>query len=167
MTAVVRDPANTATFEDFFEAEHERLFAALWLITRNRHEAEEVKQDAFLKILERWDRVATVENPTGYLYRTAMNLYRSRLRRAAVAIRKSAHMIPADDFVDRIEEREVVVRALALLPPRQRAAVVLVDLFSYPPDEAAVLLGVKTSSVRALTSRGRAKLKDVIGDQDG
>jgi RNA polymerase sigma-70 factor, ECF subfamily len=40
----------------------------------NRAEAEELAQDAFLKVWERWDRVADIEEPVGYLYRTAMNL---------------------------------------------------------------------------------------------
>ena len=47
-------------------------FAALWLVTRNSHEAEEIMQDAFLKLWERWDRVNQMDDPTGYLYRTAM-----------------------------------------------------------------------------------------------
>ena len=50
-------------FESFFLAHHLRLFRALWLMTRNRHEAEEVMQDAFLRVWERWDRVATLPDP--------------------------------------------------------------------------------------------------------
>src|SRR5690349_8376946 len=84
-------PANPATperrFEDFFSQHHLRLFRAVWLLTRNRHEAEEVMQDAFLRTWERWDRVSAMPDPVGYLYRTAMNLFRSRRRRAAVALR--------------------------------------------------------------------------------
>src|SRR5438874_8789087 len=45
-------------FESFFLAHHLRLFRALWLMTRNRHEAEEIMQDAFLRVWERWERVA-------------------------------------------------------------------------------------------------------------
>ena len=42
------------SFEDFFEQTHQRLFGGLCLITGNRHEAEEVMQDAYLKVWERW-----------------------------------------------------------------------------------------------------------------
>ena len=52
-------------FEKFYEAEHADLYAALWLVTRNRHEAEEIMQDAFLKVWERWDRVSELDDPTG------------------------------------------------------------------------------------------------------
>src|SRR5947207_1099906 len=50
-------------FESFFELRHERLFRALWLVTRNRHEAEELTQDAFLKVWQRWDRVGGGADP--------------------------------------------------------------------------------------------------------
>src|SRR4051812_32446251 len=79
------------SFEAFFEEERADLFSALWLVTRNRQEAEEIMQDAFLKLWERWDRVRRLDDPTGYLYRTAMNGFRNRARRAAVALRKTLH----------------------------------------------------------------------------
>src|SRR5207249_2647958 len=88
-TAAPAREGSAANFEAFFEAEHLRMFRALWLLTRSRHEAEELMQDAFLKVWERWDRVSGLSDPEGYLYRTAMNLFRSRLRRAAVALRKT------------------------------------------------------------------------------
>ena len=75
------------TFEEFFEAHRDRLFSALWLVCRDRHEAEEVSQDAFLKLWERWEAIRGLENPEGYLFRTALNLYRNRRRRAALALR--------------------------------------------------------------------------------
>src|SRR5205823_12049424 len=76
-------------FETFFQAEHGRLVRALYLVAGNAHEADELAQEAFLKVWERWNRVITMEDPVGYLYRTAMNAFRSRLRRAVVAARRS------------------------------------------------------------------------------
>jgi len=70
------------SFEEFFAAESEKLFRRMWLATGNRAESEEITQDAFLALWERWDRVATLDDPTGYLNRTAMNLFRKRYRRA-------------------------------------------------------------------------------------
>ena len=51
-------------FEAFSEREKERLFQALGLVTRNRFEAEEFAQDAFLSVYERRDRVAKMDEPT-------------------------------------------------------------------------------------------------------
>ena len=81
-------------FEDLVEAESTRLYGALCLIARDRFEAEDVMQEAFLKVWELWDRVRVMEDPTGYLYRTALNLYRKRLRRASLAVRRAIRLAP-------------------------------------------------------------------------
>ncbi len=167
MTAIAASElVGSATFEEFFLAERQGLYGALWLVTRNKHEAEEIAQDAFLKVLEHWDRVGEMDDPTGYLYRTAMNLWRSRGRRAALALRKAAHTLPRDDGIAAIEERETVIRALAPLTPRQRAAIVLTDLLGFTSEEAAEALGVRASTVRVLAARARAKLKEEMGVKD-
>ncbi len=70
-------------FEEFFEAEKDRLLRVLSLITGSSSEAEDLAQEAFTRVFERWDMVATMEDPAGYLHRTAMNLFRSQYRRAA------------------------------------------------------------------------------------
>lgn len=85
-------------------------------------------QEAFLRIWERWDRVGALDDPTGYLYRTALNLYRKRLRRAKVALRRAVGTLPPRDGFKDVDERDEVVRALGRLTERQRTSVVLVDL---------------------------------------
>ena len=59
-------------FESFFEDQRSKVFGAMCLVTGNRQEAEEITQDAFLRLWERWDRVAEVEDPAGFLFKTAM-----------------------------------------------------------------------------------------------
>jgi RNA polymerase sigma-70 factor, ECF subfamily len=157
----------SAGFETFFEQQHERLFRALWLLTRNRQEAEEVMQDAFLRLWERWDWVAAGSDPVGYLYRTAMNVWRSRLRRAAVAARKVIHHIQDDDQMVGVEERDAVVRALAPLPPRQRAAVVLMDVLDLSSERASEVLGIRPVTVRVLAARARAALAKEMEERHG
>jgi RNA polymerase sigma-70 factor (ECF subfamily) len=165
--AVAGSPAEQETkltFERFFELERGRLFGAVVLLTRDRHEAEELMQDAFLRVLERWDRVAAMEDPTGYLYRTAMNLFRSRRRRAAVAVRRAVRPSVQTDDLARIEGTDAAVRVLAKLSPRERAAVVLVDVLGLTSEDAADPLGVKASTVRVLLARGRAGLRKEWAD---
>lgn len=79
------EPSAPPEFDDFFATESKALFRRLWLVTRNRAEAEEVMQDAFLSLYERWDRMATIDDPKAY--RTAFNAWKKRSRRAARALR--------------------------------------------------------------------------------
>ena len=52
-----------ARFDTFFEEEHERLFKALYFVTGDRHDAEDLMQDAFLRLWERWDEIGTDRGP--------------------------------------------------------------------------------------------------------
>jgi RNA polymerase sigma-70 factor, ECF subfamily len=155
------------TFEALFAEERDRLFASLWLITSDRHEAEEIAQDAFVKVWERWERRGAPDDPTAYLFRTAMNIQRNRRRRAAVVLRRTTSPKESADELGAVEARDVVMRALGALTPSQRAALVLMDLLDMTSTEAAAALGVRPSTVRVLAARGRAALSARIGANDG
>lgn len=154
-------------FEDFYEAQHRDLFGAMCLIAGNRHDAEEITQEAFVTVWERWDRVERMENPAGYLYRTAMNTFRMRFRRAKIAARRVARSIGKSDDLDVFEARHELDRGLATLTPRQRAAIVLTELIELSSAEAGKAMGVKPATVRKLASQGREALRAAIGDVDG
>jgi RNA polymerase sigma-70 factor, ECF subfamily len=162
-------PADSGSaFDDFFAEHRVGLFGALWLVTRDRHEAEELTQDAFVKVWERWDRVQELEDPVGYLYRTGMNLLRNRRRRVALAVRRAVRMVPPpDDEMRTVDDRDAIVRALGRLTPAQRAALVLVDLVGFTSEEAGKALGVRPSTVRVLAARGRTTLRQQTGGFDG
>jgi RNA polymerase sigma-70 factor (ECF subfamily) len=101
-----------------------------------------------------------MEDPSGYLYRTAMNAWRSRGRRTVLALRRVVHTVPHDDDMRAVEERDVVVRALARLTPRQRAAIVLVDLLGLTSGAAGEALGVRASTIRVLVGRARTTVRE-------
>jgi RNA polymerase sigma-70 factor (ECF subfamily) len=149
-------------FEGFFEENRARLFGALCLVTGNRHEAEEIAQDAFLKLWERWGRVSTLEDPTGFLFRTAMNVFRNRARRAGLALRKALALAPSTDDLAAVEERDALVRAMRGLTPHQRAALVLTGYLGYSSEDAARILGIRASTVRALATKGRAAARATV-----
>jgi RNA polymerase sigma-70 factor, ECF subfamily len=151
------------SFEEFFEMEQGGLFGALRLITGNRHDAEELTQEAFLKLWERWDAVGRMENPTGYLYRTALNAYRMRRRRAVLAAHRFARRLGRRDDFAAAEARREIDQSLLRLTPRQRAAVVLTELLEFNSTEAAEALGSTPANVRKLASQGREVLRRAIG----
>lgn len=145
-------------FEDFFHAERARLFRALLLVTGDRWQAEEILQDSFCRIWQRWDEVARMKDPSGYLFRTAMNGHRSAYRRAMRAARHVVAPAVSPDPFDEIAARDEAVRALARLTSRQRAAVVVTELLGYPSADAARILGIRAGTVRTLVSQARAAL---------
>ena len=152
-----------ASFDSFFEEEHERLYKALYFVTGNRQDAEELMQDAFLKLWERWDSIDQVEDPTGYLFRIGLNAFRMRRRRAAMSARKIVPLTEArDPFLD-VDMRTDVRAMLLVLSPRQRAAILLLDLLGYPSDQAARIMRVTPSTVRALATKGRRALRAIEG----
>ena len=155
-----------ADFENFFRAEYDRLFQALFLLTGDTHEADDVAQDAFLRVFERWDRVSKMESPAGYVYRTALNAYRSRLRKLAVRARRVFRTVPSEDISGSIVAGEDVRRALAGLPSTQREAIVLVEWLGLPSEEAGGVLGIDAASVRGRIHRGWASMRRSLGDGD-
>jgi RNA polymerase sigma-70 factor (ECF subfamily) len=155
-----------ARFDEFFEDEHERLFKALYFVTGNRHDAEELMQDAFMRLWERWDQIDRISDPTGYLFRVALNGFRMRRRRAATALRKLAPLTEDRDLFADAEMRADVQRLLLGLTVRQRAALLLVDLLGYSSEQAAVILRVRPSTVRALATQGRRALRVKEGARD-
>ncbi len=152
------------TFESLVEAEHAGLFKALYLVSGNRAEAEELMQDAFLAVWERWDRVRVMDDPTGYLFKTAMNLFRKRRRRASVAIRKVFSPALHEDAFDSVLDRAVVFQALEQLTPAERAAIVVTALLGYSSEEAARMLGTTAGTIRVRTSRARAQMQRTAGE---
>ena len=105
-----------SAFEDFFHAEHERLFQALYLLTGDRFEADDLAQEALLRAYERWDRVGAMDSPAGYVYKTALNLNRSRLRALVVRARRVFAEVPDEDLSAAVAATHDVRRALARIP---------------------------------------------------
>ena len=146
-------------FRTFFEDEHRRLYKTLYFVTGDRSEAADLMQEAFLKLWERWDRIESIEDPTAYLFKVALNANRMRARAARRAARRQIPLGLVRDPYDDVNVREDVLAMLRSIAPRQRAALVLLDLYGYGSGEAARIMGIRPSTVRALATQGRAVLR--------
>jgi DNA-directed RNA polymerase specialized sigma24 family protein len=144
------DAGAPPTFEALFDVEHRRLHRALCVLTGDPHEAEELAQDAFVRVWEHWDRVRAMADPTGYL----------------LALRAQFTPREAADSLSVVDDRDTVVRRLRRLTRNQRAAVVLLDLLEFTSEEAASILRSTPGAVRTQASRGRAALRQTEGDLD-
>jgi RNA polymerase sigma-70 factor (ECF subfamily) len=155
---------DTSTFEAFYLAQHERLFQALYLLTGDRFEADDLAQEALLRTYERWDRVAAMDSPAGYVYRTALNLHRSRLRSVLLRMRRRFAAVPGEDLSGPVSASHDIRTALAELPRGQREAVILVEWLGLGSAEAGRVLGIDASSVRGRLHRARASLQEKLED---
>ena len=152
-------PVTPSSFDELFFDHHDRLYRALYFVTGSREDAEELMQDAFLKLWERWDSIRKIDDPVAWLFRVSLNGFRMRKRRAAVAVRRLMPIPVQRDPYDDIELNEDIRRMLLGLTPRQRAALVLTEIFDFSSKQAAGILGIRPATVRALASQGRAALR--------
>src|SRR5207245_4863895 len=103
-------PVEPQSFEELFLDQHDRLYRALYFISGSRDDAEELMQDAFLKLWERWDSISAIDDPAAWLFRVSLNGFRMRVRGARVAAKRLAPMTnPRDPFED-VNIREEVRR---------------------------------------------------------
>jgi RNA polymerase sigma factor (sigma-70 family) len=154
-----RSPGSIPDFESFYLAHRIRLFRALVVVARDVHAAEELAQESFVKVWEKWDRVRLMEDPAGYLYRSALNGWFQIHRRAARAAGRVSGLGDPIDPLESIEQRDVLARRLLELPVRQRAALVLTDYLGHDSADAGRALGIRPGTVRRLASKARAALR--------
>ncbi len=152
-----------ADFDDLFRREYPGLVRRVQVVVGSRSVAEEVVQDAFCIALERWGRVAHVERPGAWIQvvalRRAVRHVRRRQRGAALVPSWSAERPDALPNVD-------LQQALAELSPGQRQAVVLHHLLDLPVDDVALVMGVRTGTVKTQLHRGRARLAELMDDPE-
>jgi RNA polymerase sigma factor (sigma-70 family) len=157
---------NEADFESFFRGEYPRLVGALYLLTGNPGEAEELAQGAMARAFERWERISHMESRGGYVYGIALNLNRHRLRRLRFRARTLLRPGSTGDTPESVEARSDLMRAMAALPLGQRAALVLVEWVGLDSTEAGHVLGIEASAVRSRISRARVVLKERLEVED-
>jgi RNA polymerase sigma factor (sigma-70 family) len=154
-------------FEDFFRATYPRLAQAGLLLTGDLAEAEDLAQEAMARAFERWDRIRRMDSPVGYVYRTALNLHRKRLRRDALLSRlRLRDRRVAPDPAEEVGPRDEALRLLATLSREQREAVVLTEWLGLTAQEAGRALGIDPASVRGRVHRARAAIRERRGDDD-
>ena len=122
--------------------------------------AEELAQETLVRVCAHWPKVVTMEYPQAWAHRVAINLANSALRRRRVRRRHQAREVVAEQTAaDALAVTRVdLLRCLATLPPRQRAAVVLRYHVGFSALEVASLLGVSPGAVRMLTLRAKEAL---------
>jgi RNA polymerase sigma-70 factor (sigma-E family) len=179
-----RNPAGSAAQADVIEIGSRWSFAALYehhapaalrlayLLTGERELAEDLVQDAFVKVLGRFDDLRHRDAFEAYLRRTLINLSHSTFRRRRVerayAARERQHVrtTPVTPVPD-LEAQNEMWHRLQRIAPRQRAALVLRYYVDLSEQETAETLGCSLRSVKSLVSRGLGGLRDQLDEPGG
>ena len=154
-----------------FRAEGRSLVRLARLFVDDRDAAEDLVQEAFLRLARHAGRIETVERAPAYLRSIVLNLARDHNRRGLVSLRHHAtrgrEVDVGDDAADqlvRTEEHRRVLDAVRRLPARQRDCITLRYFEERPIDEIASMLEVSVNSVKTHLRRAMATLDRALGE---
>jgi RNA polymerase sigma-70 factor, ECF subfamily len=146
-------------FEQVFRSAYPSVLRTAYLVLHDRGRAEEVTQDAFLRLYERWSKAVVYDHPVAWVRKVVL---RDAIRRAERERRQQPTLVLADRGTqDRIPDLDVM-HAVAALPPRQRAVVALYYLEDRPVDEIADLMQVSGSTVKQHLFQARGSLSELL-----
>lgn len=154
-------------FEDFFERHFVELSRLAFLLTGEADAADDLAAEALFVLWRRWDRLQDVDRPAAYARGVVANLARNRIRRAVLERHRLA-LAWAHHRSEQGRDRDVaavldVRAALARLPFRRRACVVLRHVFDLSEKDTARALGISVGTVKSQTSKGMAELGRLLG----
>jgi RNA polymerase sigma-70 factor (ECF subfamily) len=158
-------PTPAATVEALYRADAERLWRAVFAFCADPDIASDAVAEAYAQLLRRGD---SVRDAQAWTWRTAFVLARGALKgRSQAPIPLEPSDAHADDaHIDRYGDPDLLA-ALARLPDGQRAALVLYYYADLPASDIATHLGTSSLVVRANLSRGRRRLRSLLGEHDG
>jgi RNA polymerase sigma-70 factor (sigma-E family) len=155
------------TFEEFVLGQSTTLLRVGFLLTGDRHVAEDLLQGVLERMYVRWSRIAS--DPTAYARRAMVNAansrWRSRARRPETTL-SPEHDSGEPDRAESVATQDAVLRALRELTPKQRAVVVLRYLEDLTEAETASSLRMSLGTVKSHSSRGLARMRAAIAAQD-
>ncbi|WP_229068807.1 SigE family RNA polymerase sigma factor [Actinoplanes sp. DH11] len=153
-----------ADFVAFAQANSVRLQRAAYLLTGDRHQAEEAAQATLVRVYAAWGRVQR-KDPYAYARTVLTNLVTDQWRRPMREYATETMPEPpaAHDVADVVSKRRWLISALQALSPRERAVVVLRHFFDASEAEVARELDLSAGTVKSLNSRALAKLRITAG----
>jgi RNA polymerase sigma-70 factor (sigma-E family) len=151
--------AKTERFEGFYRAHGGEALRVAYLLTGDRALAEELAQEAFVRLLGKFADLRSEQAFRSYLLRTVVNLSRSHFRRRALERRQASGTSPPIETPPDVETKDELWRALDDLPPRQRAALVLRYCEDLSEQQTAELLETTPKAVKSLVTRGLNALR--------
>lgn len=139
-----------------------------YVLTGDRHRAEDLVQNALLKVYRQWHRISGLEHPDAYVRRMVTNQYLDWRRRGQNA--ETSDLADADrplpDPAVGVVERDELARALQRVTPHQRTVLVLRHVDGLADEAIADVLGCSVATVRTHAARGRERLRMVLSESN-
>ncbi|MFF0267667.1 SigE family RNA polymerase sigma factor [Kribbella sp. NPDC004536] len=156
-----------AAFEAYFAARSDAMRGTAYLLCGDWHRAEDLVQQTFTKIYLVWRRIQRHEAMDSYTRQTLVRTFLSERRRGwfqheSVGSPEFERVAPPSGHAD---ERLVLLEALAKVPPRQRAVLVLRYWEDQSVEQTAELLDCSAGTVKSQAARGLATLRDLLEEE--
>jgi RNA polymerase sigma-70 factor (ECF subfamily) len=148
-------------FEQVFRSAYPSVLRTAYFVLHDRGRAEEVTQDAFLRLYERWSQAVSYDHPVAWVRKVAVH---AAIRRAERERKQRPTLVLADRGADDKLPDVDLLDAVAGLPPRQRAAVALYYLEDRPVDEIADLMEISPSTVKQHLFQARGRLSELLAE---
>lgn len=154
-------------FDAFYHATARQVVAHVYALCGDLAQAQDVTQEAYARAWQRWPKLASYDNPEGWVrtvaWRIAASWWRTTRRRLLARGLVAAESTRSGPSPDRV----ALIQALRQLPQAQRRVVVLHYVYDLPVAQIAVETAMPTGTVKVYLARGRAALAALLGDADG
>jgi RNA polymerase sigma-70 factor (ECF subfamily) len=164
----------TAAFEQIMIHSQQRVMAMSWRILGNEADARDACQEVFLRVYKHLRRFKQDQDFFAWLYRITVNVCRDTLRKRHIQSQTSsidadpndsvleipAEQADAEQTLLQAQRRELISRAIAMLPFKERASIILRDVEGYSTEEVARILKSSSTTVRSQISSARRKIRD-------
>ncbi len=151
-------------YEALFTKFERPIFGYLMRLTGDEQTARDLSQETFLRAWQHFAKLCTYDTPAAWLFRVATNLAISHLRRRSTLV-GSAQLLGDDDSPARSDpalhfiEYDLVQRTLLALSPKQRATLVLREVYGLTCEEIAQVLGCSRDAAKMTLWRGREQFR--------
>jgi len=156
-----------ADFEGFYALQRVPAMRFAFLMCGDQALAEEIAAEALAKVFKSWQRQA-ISDPEAYLRRAVVNEVRSRGRRRILERREQQrHTVRpvSADSAERSADHHILTQAVLRLPVHQRAPIVLRYFEDLSETDTAIVLGKSIGTVKSSVTRGLARLRDLLGEE--
>ncbi len=158
--------ADAEGFDAFYQGSAHQVLRQLYAMCGNLEEARDCLQEGYARAWQRWDRLASYDNPAAWVRTASWQVAISRWRHARRLFAVPAAVSSQPDSFEQVADLVSLSAAIRTLPSRQREAIVLHHLAGLSIDEIAAQVHAPPGTVKARLSRGRAALAKQLDDRE-